>query len=69
MKIHISCEVSIISILYFIHSVQDDLPQVFIEAIGFTVDSILKNIISRHCCGLGFYVKCLVKLTAKESKF
>ena len=35
----------IIYIIYFIHSVQDDLPKVFIEPIGFTVESIPKDII------------------------
>ena len=60
---------SIISFFSFIRSVQDDLPQIFIEPIGFTVENILKDIILRHCCGLGLCIKCLAKWAVKESKF
>ena len=49
-------ELSIIYLLYFIHSVHNNLSQVFIKPIGFTVESILKDIISQHCCGLVFCV-------------
>ena len=35
---------------------QDNLPQVFIELTGSTVENILKDIISRHCCGPDFCV-------------
>ena len=61
IRLYLRRELSIISILSFIHNVQDDLPQVFIEPIGFTVEIISKDIISRHSCGLGFCVKCLAK--------
>ena len=61
-------ELSIISIIYFIYSVQDNQPQVFIEPIWFTVESISKDIILQNCCGLGFCVKHLAKLSAKDSK-
>ena len=61
IQLYLRRELSIISILSFIHSVQDDLPQVFIEPIGFTVEIIPKDIILRHSCGLGFCVKCLAK--------
>ena len=50
----------VISILSFIHSVQDNLYQVFIEPIGFIVESILKDVILWRCCGLVFCVKCKV---------
>ena len=43
-------ELSIIYVLSFIHSVQDNLPQVFIEPVGFTAEIILKEIISRQSC-------------------
>ena len=69
IRLYIRQELSIISILFFIHSLQDDLPQVFIEHIGFTVESISKDITLRHSCGLVFCVKCLAKWAAKESKF
>ena len=69
IRMYLCCELSIISILSFIHSVQHDLPQVFIEPIRFTVESISKDIISRHCCGLGFCVKFLAKWAAVDSKF
>ena len=68
IQIYLRCELSIISILYFVHIVQDDSPQVLIEPIGFTVESISKDVISRHCCGLGFCVKCLAKWAAKDSE-
>ena len=64
--LYLCCELSIISLLYFIHSLQDDLPQVFIELIGFTVESISKDLILRHSCGLGFCVKCLAKWAQKS---
>ena len=69
IRMYLCCELSIISILYFIHSVQDHLPHVFIEPIGFTVKSISKDIISRHYCGIGFCVKCLAKRSATEYEF
>ena len=66
--LYLCCKLSIISILYIIHSVRDNLPQVYIEPIGFTVESISKDIILRHCCGLDFCVKCSAKWAVKESK-
>ena len=52
-------ELSIISIVSFIHSVHKELPQVFIDPIGFIVEIISRDIILRHCCGLGFCIKWL----------
>ena len=60
---------SIIYILYFIHSLQDDLPKIFIEPIRFTEESISKHITFQHCCELGFCVKYLAKWATKESEF
>ena len=68
IRLYLRRELSIISIISFIHSVQGDLSQVFIEPIGFTLESIPKDITLRHCCGLGFCVKCLPKWAAKESE-
>ena len=66
--IYLCHERSIISILYFMQSVQDNLTHVFTKPIGFTKESILKEVISRHCCGLGFWVKDWAKWAAKYSK-
>ena len=67
-RLNLRHELSIIWIISLIQTVQDDLPQVSIKPIGFTVEIILKDIILLHCCGLVFCVKCLSKWAAKESK-
>ena len=45
----------------FIHSVQDGLPQVFIEPIDFTTEIIFKDVISQRCYTIGFRIKCREK--------
>ena len=69
IRLYLRCELSTICNISFIHSVQDNLPQFFIEPIGFTVEIISEDIILRHCCVLGFCVKCLAKWAAKISEF
>ena len=54
-------ELSIIFIIYYINSIYDDLTQVFIDTVLFTAESISKEIILVHCCGISFCVKCLAK--------
>ena len=56
---------SIISTLSFIQIVQDNLTQVFIKPIGFTLLFITKDIIMKHCCGLVFFYKTLNKMSKK----
>ena len=55
---NIRYELSTIFIISFVQSVQDGLSQVFIEPIVFTVENISDEIISQHCCGIRFCVKC-----------
>ena len=59
--LYLRWELPIISILNIIDSVQDNLAHVYIEPIGFTLESISKDTILRHYCGLGFCVKCIAK--------
>ena len=54
---------SIISIISFIHSVQDYLPQVFIETIGFTI----KNYIERNNFATLLWTWFLRKMFSKVS--
>ena len=58
-----------ISNLSFMHKVHDGLPQVFIDPIGFTLAKTSNFIVSRHCCGVGFWSKCVTKWAAKVSEF
>ena len=52
---------------YFMHRVNENLPQAFIESIGFNVEIIPKSMIARHWCGLGLLVTCWAKWSSKES--
>ena len=52
--IYLCHEQLIITVLYFMQTVQDGLPQVFIKPIGFTIETLSKDIIYRHFCGLSF---------------
>ena len=67
-RLYLRRESSIILIPYFMQIIQDRSPEVFIEQAGFTVESISKDIIVRHCCALGFLPKCWAKWAAKEFK-
>ena len=61
---YLSRERLTISNLYFMHKVHESLLLVFIDPIGFTFDNISNFIISRHCCGVGFWSKCWAKWAA-----
>ena len=56
----------IILIIYFIQVLHDDLPQVFIETIGFTVEIISKDIILRDSCGMFFVCKNFSKVSSER---
>ena len=58
-----------ISYLSCMDKVHEYLLQVFIDPIGFTLYKISNLIISRHCCGVGFWSKCWAKWAAKVSEF
>ena len=53
--------------LSFMNNVNDELIYVIINLIGFDVEGISYIIISQHCCGVGFGVKCWAKLAVKVS--
>ena len=46
-------------------SIRDDLPQFFIGPIGFTEENILKDTVSRDCCGLGFLCEMFSEVYSK----
>ena len=66
---YLRCEELTISNLSFVHNVHEDLIQVFIDLIGFTLDEISNFVISRHCCGVSFWSKRWAKWAAKVSEF
>ena len=56
----------IISYLFIVHNVHNDLPQVFTKPIGFTTEGNQNFIISWHCCGVGFWLKCWAKCSKRR---
>ena len=44
------------------HNLHEYLPQVFIDLIGFTLEMIKNLIISRHCCGVDFWLHLIIIL-------
>ena len=66
---YIRCDRITIYNLSFMHNVHDNFLQVFINPIGINVEIISDLIISRHCCGVGFWSKCWARWAAKVSEF
>ena len=55
--------------IYLMHNVHENLLQVFVNPVEFTVERMLNFIISQHCCGFGFWSKRWAKRAAKVSEF
>ena len=67
-QIYVDFEQLIVSIIYSVQVVQDNLTQISIHPKGWTIEIILKDIIIQHFCGLHFLLKCWAKWGTREFK-